>query len=275
MRPSMRSRSRTPTRRNRSTAAETRTVTTVAVRVLRYSLPMEQTTEAVKSLWNTLATVGPKVVLFLAILVVGWIVAKFVGGLVGKLLSRVGFDRLLDRGGLGTALRGSGSSIAGKVTYLAVLLLVLQLAFGVFGPNPVSGLLTSVIAFLPRIVVAVALIVVAAAIASSIKGLISNAIGGLSYGSTVANVASWFIIGLGVIAALGQVGVALTVTLPVLVAVLATVGGVVVVGVGGGLIKPMQDRWERYLSSAEAERNAVGTVTEELPVQPEAVVETR
>jgi hypothetical protein len=236
---------------------------------------MEQTTEAVKSLWNTLATVGPKVVLFLAILVVGWIVAKFVGGLVGKLLSRVGFDRLLDRGGLGTALRGSGSSIAGKVTYLAVLLLVLQLAFGVFGPNPVSGLLTSVIAFLPRIVVAVALIVVAAAIASSIKGLISNAIGGLSYGSTVANVASWFIIGLGVIAALGQVGVALTVTLPVLVAVLATVGGVVVVGVGGGLIKPMQDRWERYLSSAEAERSAVGTVTEELPVQPEAVVETR
>jgi hypothetical protein len=35
--------------------------------------------------------------------------------------------------------------------------------------------------------------------------------------------------------------------------VLATIGGVVVVGVGGGLVRPMQDRWERWLGRAEAE----------------------
>jgi hypothetical protein len=48
-------------------------------------------------------------------------------------------------------------------------------------------------------------------------------------------------------------GIAVTVTLPVLVAVLATIGGILVVGVGGGLIRPMQARWENYLSSAERE----------------------
>ena len=42
------------------------------------------------------------------------------------------------------------------------------------------------------------------------------------------------IVGLGVIAALNQIGVATTVTTPVLIAVLATGGGVIVVGVGGG-----------------------------------------
>ena len=47
-------------------------------------------------------------------------------------------------------------------------------------------------------------------------------------------------------------GIALTVTLPVLVAILATVGGIAIVGVGGGLIKPMQERWEGYLASAES-----------------------
>jgi len=31
---------------------------------------------------------------------------------------------------------------------------VLQLAFGVFGPNPISALITSVIAFLPTVIVA-------------------------------------------------------------------------------------------------------------------------
>ena len=42
-------------------------------------------------------------------------------------------------------------------------------------------------------------------------------------------------------------------TLPVLVAILGTIGGILVVGVGGGLIKPMQQRWENYLDKAERE----------------------
>jgi hypothetical protein len=62
-----------------------------------------------------------------------------------------------------------------------------------------------------------------------------------------------FILFLGVIAALNQVGVATTVTTPVLIAILATVAGVIIVGAGGGLIKPMQHRWERYLLKAEEE----------------------
>ena len=64
---------------------------------------------------------------------------------------------------------------------------------------------------------------------------------GLSYGRMLANLASVFILGLGIIAALNQVGIALTVTLPVLVAILGTIGGILVVGVGGGLIKPCRD----------------------------------
>jgi hypothetical protein len=69
----------------------------------------------------------------------------------------------------------------------------------------------------------------------------------------LANIASIFIIALGVIAALSQIGVAVAVTLPVLITVLATVGGILVVGVGGGLIRPMQQRWERWLARAEEE----------------------
>ena len=69
----------------------------------------------------------------------------------------------------------------------------------------------------------------------------------------LANIASVFILFLGIVAALNQVGVATTVTTPVLITILATVGGVIVVGVGGGLIRPMQQRWESYLSTAERE----------------------
>jgi hypothetical protein len=52
------------------------------------------------------------------------------------------------------------------------------------------------------------------------------------------------------------VGIAAAVTQPILYTVLLTAGAVVAIGVGGGLIKPMQERWERMLSAAERETNA-------------------
>jgi hypothetical protein len=132
-------------------------------------------------------------------------------------------------------------------------LIALQMAFGVFGPNPVSELLTAVVAWLPKAVVAIIIVVVAGAIAGGVKDLINNTLGGLSYGRLLGTIASVFILGLGVIAALNQIGVATAVTTPVLITVLATVGGILVVGVGGGLIRPMQNRWDGWLNRAEQE----------------------
>lgn len=77
--------------------------------------------------------------------------------------------------------------------YYTLVLLVLQLAFDVFGSNPISQLITGMIAFLPKIF--------------------------------VANVASIFILGLAIIAALNEVNIATTVTTPVLIAVLAPIAG--------------------------------------------------
>jgi Conserved TM helix len=198
----------------------------------------------------------PQLVLFLVILLIGWLIAKGLRKLTDTVLERLHFDRAVERGGIGRALARSkydASDLIAMVVYYAVLLLTLQLAFGVFGPNPISELLTWIVAFLPRIAVAIIIVVVASAIAAAVKDLISGVTGGLSYGRMLANIASVFIIALGVIAALSQIGVAIAVTLPVLITVLATIGGILVVGVGGGLIRPMQQRWDRWLDRAEQE----------------------
>ena len=198
----------------------------------------------------------PKLLLFIIILVVGLIVAKLIAKGLDKLLERVGFDRLVERGGVKKALDRSkfdASDIISKIVYYTLVLFVLQFAFGVFGPNPVSDLLEGIIAFLPRVIVAIIIIIVAAAIAAGAKTLIQGMLGGLSYGKVIANIASIFILFLGITAALNQVDIATTVTTPVLITVLAIIGGVIIVGAGGGLIKPMQARWECWLSKAEAE----------------------
>jgi small-conductance mechanosensitive channel len=198
----------------------------------------------------------PQLLLFLVILLIGWLIAKGLRKLTNAVLERLHFDRAVERGGIGQALARSkydASDLIAMVVYYAVLLLTLQLAFGVFGPNPISALLTGIVAFLPRIAVAIIIVVVASAIAAAVKDLVMSVTGGLTYGNVLANIASVFIIALGVIAALSQIGVAVAVTLPVLIAVLATVGGIMIVGVGGGLIRPMQQRWERWLDRAEQE----------------------
>ena len=225
-------------------------------------------TDALNDALRSVALFVPKLVAFLAILIIGFFVAKLIGKAVDKVLERVGFDKAVERGGVKRALAKSkydASDIVGKLVYYALLLFVLQMAFGVFGPNPISDLLTAVIAFLPRAIVAVVIIVITAAIAAAVRELISNTLGGLSYGKTLANIASFFIIGLGVIAALNQVGIATTVTLPVLVAVLATISGILIVGVGGGLITPMQSRWEQYLHTASAEADTIRQQVRQAP----------
>lgn len=212
--------------------------------------------EALNNALSTIAEFVPKLLLFLVILVIGIVLAKAIGKALSAILERVGFDRAVERGGVKKALENSkydASEVVSKIIYYALVLFVLQLAFGVFPANPISVLLSQIIAFLPRLIVAIIIIVVASAIAAAVRELISNSLGGLSYGKTLANIASVFILGFGVIAALNQIGVATTVTTPILIAVLATLGGILVVGVGGGLVQPMAKRWEGYLTKAEDE----------------------
>ena len=212
--------------------------------------------QGVEDAWSSILAFVPKFIGFLIILVIGFLIARVLSRLVNTVLERVGFDRAVERGGVARALANSkydASDIIAKLVYYAIVLLTLVVAFNVFGPNPISSLLSGVIGYLPNIAVAIIIVVVAAAIASAVKDLISGALGGLSYAKVLANIAAVFILGIGIIAALNQIGIATTVTTPVLITVLATIGGILVVGVGGGLIRPMEQRWHGWLEGAEQE----------------------
>ncbi|MEV4009095.1 hypothetical protein AB0J35_01270 [Nonomuraea angiospora] len=212
--------------------------------------------QGITDAWRQIATFVPKLVAFLVILIIGWIVAKALQKIVDKVLERVGFDRAVERSGVRRWLEQSkytARSLLAKIVYYAILLITLQLAFSVFGPNPISSMLNSVVGWLPAALVAIVIIVVAGAIAMGVRDIIAGALGGLTYGRWVATAAAVFIWALGIIAALNQIGVATTVTTPVLVTVLATIGAIVAIGIGGGLVRPMQQRWERWLSRIEQE----------------------
>lgn len=215
--------------------------------------------QGISDAWRNIATFVPKLIGFVVVLIIGWLIAKALEKIVDKVLERVGFDRAAERSGVRRWLARSkydASSLIAKIVFYAILLITLQIAFNVFGPNPVSALLAGVVSWLPKALVAIVIIVVAGAVAKAVRDILAGALGGLSYGRWLAAAASVFIWALGIIAALNQIGVATTVTTPVLVTVLATIGAIAAIGFGGGLIRPMQQRWERWLGRIEQEAPA-------------------
>ncbi len=206
--------------------------------------------------FSTVATFVPKLIGFLVLLLVGYFVAKIVAKLVDKGLEKAGFDGAVERGGIKKALARSSydaSDIVAKLVFFAIFVPFLSAAVGTLGINALQEPLAAFIALIPRILVAIVLVVIGAVIAGTAKSFIENALGGLSYGRILANAVSILILLGFVKSALDQVGIATTVTGPLLYTILGTVAGVIIIGAGGGLIKPMQSRWETMLNRAETE----------------------
>jgi hypothetical protein len=196
----------------------------------------------------------PRFVAFLAILVVGWFVAKAIAKVLDRVLERVGFDRAIERGGIGRALAPSeydASTMLSKLVFYTLLLFVLQIAFGIFGPNPVSELLFGVVAFLPRVFVAVLIVVVAAAAGSTVRDLVAGTLGGSSSGRAVANVAGGAVVVVGAFAALDQLRIAPAIVTGLFYALLAIVAGSAIIAIGGGGIRPMREQWEQAIDRLE------------------------
>ena len=213
--------------------------------------------QGIEDAWSNVATFVPKFLGFLVILIVGYFIAKLIAKAANAILERVGFDRAVEHGGIKRALdrtKYDASDILGKIIFYALFLIVLQMAFGVFGPNPISDLLEGVIAYLPKVIAAILILVIAFAIAAAVRELIDATVGGLSYGRALANIAGAAIVVVGVFAALDQLQIAPAIVTGLFYALLAIVVGSAVIAIGGGGIYPMRARWERALAKYDDEK---------------------
>jgi Conserved TM helix len=210
--------------------------------------------------WTRIATFVPKLLGFLVILLVGYIVAKVLARIVDRLLERVGFDRWVERGALKPALERSkfdASDILAVIVFWTIFLIALQLAFGVFGPNPVSDLLEGLIAYLPNVFAAVVLIVIAAALAKVVTDLLAAVLSGVSAGAWIARAAGFAVLLVGIFAALDQLRIAPSIVNGLYYAILAIIVGSAIVAVGGGGIQTMRGYWERTSRNLDSKAREV------------------
>jgi hypothetical protein len=211
--------------------------------------------QGLEEAWADVVTFAPKLLGFFVILLIGYFVAKALSKLADALLERIGFDGLVERGSMRQAFERSKtdpSDVIGVIVFWIVFLIALQLAFGIWGPNPVSDLLEGLIAYLPNLIVAVVILVIAAVIARALTGILEPMLGAVRGGSVIAKGAGIAILVVGVFAALDQLQVAPAIVTGLFYALLVMVVGSAVVAFGVGGI-PIARRWlERWSHSAES-----------------------
>jgi hypothetical protein len=226
----------------------------------------------------------PRVIAFAVILIIGWIVAGLLAKAVAALLRAVRFNDLAQRSGLSEfvhsmGIRSDASGLIADITKWFVRLITLVVAFDALGLPAVSQVLQQLLLWLPNLVVALVILVLAGLAANAVSSLVRGATAEAGFGNPnlLASVARFAIWAFAVVVAVNQLGIATTLVNTLF---MATVGAVALAlglafGLGGretaGLIvagwyRKGQEAAPRLAQAAEAaERQAGADAAERQP----------
>ena len=208
----------------------------------------------------------PKLLLFLLVLLVGLFVARWLRKIVHRVLTAIKFDHYIDRAGIGAPLERAGFADSGRflaqIIYYLIVLMVLQMAFSVFGDNPITEALDGMVAWLPKLVVAIVLVIIGGLVANIVGDLVRGATAGQGYSSFVTRLAVigvWLFFGL---AALDQVEIGRDVVDTLTTAIFASLTGIIIIKFGVGGIWAARDRfWPNVYDSLSGESTPRPPVT--------------
>src|ERR671928_1343139 len=185
---------------------------------------------------STFLSYIPQLIGAIVILIIGYIVAKVLQAVVGRVLQAVGFDGWMEKGGIKQFFDRAQSnetphSILGKLVFWFVFIIALTMAADALGIPQVSAVLGQLIAYIPNIIAAILILILAALLANFISGIVRGATGS----EVLASVARYAIIIYAAFAALTQLGIAVQLTANTFLILLGALGLALAIafGIGG------------------------------------------
>ena len=140
--------------------------------------------QPVQSLVGQLMGFLPTLLGALLLLLIGWLIAKGIQGLIVNVLKTIGLDKLADQIQLSAILSKGGiryklSELLGVIVYWLIMLAVVMVVFNALQLTVAAELFRSVVAFLPDVIAAVFILVLgifaAAFLSSTVRTTASNA----------------------------------------------------------------------------------------------------
>lgn len=180
----------------------------------------------------------PRLAGALAVLVIGYFVAKLVGKLLAKALERAGLDRTLHSGQGGNFVQRvtkSPSGLLGRIAFWAVFLGAVSLAASVLGIAALTGFVAAIWAYIPNVIAALAIFLVAGAVSAAVAGLVSRTMGDTPLGKIAATAVPIVVMSIAVFMILEQLKIAtqiVTITYAAIWGAIA-LGSALAFGLGG------------------------------------------
>lgn len=173
----------------------------------------------------------PTIVGAIIILVIGWIIAKFVEAIVVRALKAARLDVVSDKTGIANMLaqgevKFTLSELVGVIVYWIVMLSVLAASLNALNLTVASDLLSRLVAYIPNIIIAIFVLVLGSFLATFVAGVVRTAVGNAGMGNAklLAKITYTVLIVFAVIVAIEQLNIATAFVAFTVNIILASVG---------------------------------------------------
>jgi hypothetical protein len=214
--------------------------------------------EPIREMLTRIVSYLPVLLGALAILTIGWVVAKTLRAMVNRGLKVAHFDSLAEKAGISQiltkgGLKTSAREVLSTLVYWLVIVMVLVVVVNALGLPQASSVLESLFGYIPNVIAALFVLVVGMFLANFVSGIVRTAAGnaGLSKPEILAGVSRWAIVIFAGTISLKELGIA---TLLVTTTFNIILGGVCLAlalafGLGG------KEAAARYLEELKRERS--------------------
>lgn len=175
----------------------------------------EITLGSLQTLWQGFLVFIPKLIGGLIVFILGWFIAVWVGKLVAEILKRLHLDRIFEQSKWEEAMERAEfkmkmSEFLGGIVKWVLVIVFLLAAVEIWGMTQFAGFLQSIVDWLPNLIVASAIFVVAVIIGDFAGKLVEAIVGKMEVGyvkliGTIVKSAIWVF---AILAILSQLGVA-------------------------------------------------------------------
>ena len=244
---------------------------------------MNPTTDFFERLEQTFAQLGvfvPTLLGSLVILFAGYLLAKLVEKGTSRLLRRLRFNEMLERGGVMEAVERSGSHlnpsrVIANLLFWFVMFAVLIVAANALGLDSLAGVFGELVSYIPSVIAAIVIVIVGIVLGGFVGTLIMASAGGLHGGPTLARIGRGGVIVIAIFMALQELGIATDIVTTAFAILFGAVALALALSFGLGnreLAGEVTRAWyERYRAEREAiERDAAEDAAEEEAEEREA-----
>lgn len=197
-------------------------------------------TQSLQGVWYGVASFVPNLIIALVIFAIGWVLAALIEKLVESLFKALKVDAALKSAGLEDVVKRAGHNLdsgyfVGALVKWFVVVVFLMASFDVLGLAQVNGFLRDVVNYLPTVIVAVLILMVAVVVANAMQRIVvaSSRAANIKSAELLGRVTKWAIWIFALLTALFNLGIAPALIQTIITAVLY--GAALAIGLAFGL----------------------------------------